>query len=490
MTDADRGKQCFNLLCLYKPWCNLLELKDGCDSFIEAYTKAADGMMSSSEMIKHQKRIDDLQSMLQQCQQWKENAEREDADKVKQITEEEQRTRLEQYIHDFTDGLDTSEDIEQDSQDMENLMKNEEQYAIYKMIIDELSHQDVHENNDVNCPCKEKLCDPIRIRVLAKAGTGKSFLIRILTRQITRKYGKFDKDKKLLKPVVLLVAPTGLAALNIKGVTAHKAFKIPVMSGHLQPLSEDIMKPLQVALSNVRLIIWDEIGMSSSAVMAIASMRLNQLHPELQNEDNVRLSSFGGMNMLLLGDLLQIQPVKGAFPFQVNKANNGPIKGITIDKDLWNHFHDMPLTKSQRQKNVEFVDLADDVRYGNCSDKHQQMLKDRIVPGLSANSKPEHIAEVLLRNMPDDGMCLVSHKDLANNINLNVMRKKGIAKVEIPANDFTEKGVIRKLTIDKAEKVVENDTGLMTKLIIGIGAKVMLLFDKGEGLVHMAQLVL
>ena len=221
----------------------------------------------------------------------------------------------------------------------------------------------------------------------------------------------------------MIVAPTGLAALNIKGVTAHKAFKIPVMKGHLQPLSEDVMKPLQVALSDVRLIIWDEIGMSSSAVMAIASMRLNQLHPELQNEDNVRLSSFGGMNMLLLGDLLQIQPVKGAFPFQVNKANNGPIKGITIDKDLWNHFHDMPLTKSQRQKNVEFVDLADDVRYGNCSDKHQQILKERIVPGLSANSTSEHISETLMGMMPDDGMLLVSHKDLANNINSNVMRK-------------------------------------------------------------------
>ena len=317
-----------------------------------------------------------------------------------------------------------------------------------------------------------------------KAGTGKSFLIRILTREITKKYGKFDNDKKLLKPVVLIVAPTGLAALNIKGATAYKAFKIPVMKGHLQPLTEDVMKPLQVALSDVKLIIWDEIGMSSSAAMAIASMRLNQLHPELQNEDNVRLSSFGGMNMLLLGDLLQIQPVKGAFPFEVNKANSGTIKGISIDKDLWKHFDDMPLTKSQRQKNIEFPDLADDVRYGNCSDKHQQMLKDRIVHGLSANSTPEDIAETLIRIMPDDGVCLVSHKVLANNINLNFMGKKGIAQVEILANDFTEKGANSKLKSDKAEGVVDNDTGLKTKLIIGIGAKVMLLFNKGIGLVN------
>ena len=62
-------------------------MKDGCDTFIEAYSKAADGMMSSSEMVNHKKRIDDLQSMLQQCQQWKDNSEIEDADKIKQITE-------------------------------------------------------------------------------------------------------------------------------------------------------------------------------------------------------------------------------------------------------------------------------------------------------------------------------------------------------------------------------------------------------------------
>ena len=56
--------------------------------------------------------------------------------------------------------------------------------------------------------------------------------------------------------------------------------------------------------------------------------------------------------------------------------------------------------------------------------------------------------------------------------------------MEIPANDFTEKGAIRKLKSDNAEKVVENDTGLMTKLVIGLEAKVMLLFNKGEGLVN------
>ena len=92
MTDADREKQCFNLLSLYKPWRRVIELKDGCDTFIEAYTKAADGLIGSSEMVNHKKRSDDLQSVLEECEQWKENAEREDGEKVKQTTEKEQRT--------------------------------------------------------------------------------------------------------------------------------------------------------------------------------------------------------------------------------------------------------------------------------------------------------------------------------------------------------------------------------------------------------------
>ena len=69
--------------------------------------------------------------------------------------------------------------------------------------------------------------------------------------------------------------------------------------------------------------------------------------------------------------------------------------------------YSIPLTKSQRQKNIEFADLADDVRYGNCSDKHQQMLKDRIVPGLSANSTSADIADAFMRMMPDDGVRVV-----------------------------------------------------------------------------------
>ena len=320
--------------------------------------------------------------------------------------------------------------------------------------MNELSHQDVHKINGENCTCNHKQYSPIRLRVLAKAGTGKSFLIRILTREITKRNGKFDRNNKLLKPVVLIVAPTGLAALNIKGVTAHKAFKIPVMKGHLQLLTEDVMKPLQVALSEVRLIIWDEIGMSSSTTMAIASMRLDQLNPELQNEDDARLSRFGGLNMLLLGDLLKIQPVKGAFPFEVNKANVGVIKGITIDKELWKHFDDMPLTKSQRQKHIEFAALADDIRFGNCSEKHQQMLKDRVVPGLSVNSTPDDIADVFLKVISDNGVCLVSHKSFANEINMCIMEKKGIPQIQISADDISEKGTKGKSKSDKLESEI------------------------------------
>ena len=49
--------------------------------------------------------------------------------------------------------------------------------------------------------------------------------------------------------------------------------------------------------------------------------------------------------------------------------------------------------------------------------------------------------------------------------------KRDIAQVEIAADDFTEKGTKGKLKSDKAEGEVESDTGLKTKLIIGLGAK-------------------
>ena len=57
--------------------------------------------------------------------------------------------------------------------------------------------------------------DRVRLFVSGTAGTGKSFLINVLTDELSLKYT--TKETRAFKPAVLIAAPTGLAAVQIKG---------------------------------------------------------------------------------------------------------------------------------------------------------------------------------------------------------------------------------------------------------------------------------
>ena len=65
---------------------------------------------------------------------------------------------------------------------------------------------------------------------------------------------------------VLLLAPTGVAAININGTTIHNGLGIPLYcdGASLPPLGEERKTVLRVKLSNLRLIIIDEISMVSN----------------------------------------------------------------------------------------------------------------------------------------------------------------------------------------------------------------------------------
>ena len=65
--------------------------------------------------------------------------------------------------------------------------------------------------------------DRVRLFVSGTAGTGKSFLINVLTDELSLKYT--IRETRAMKPAVLIAAPTGLAAVQIKGdlmlLTSH-----------------------------------------------------------------------------------------------------------------------------------------------------------------------------------------------------------------------------------------------------------------------------
>ena len=89
----------------------------------------------------------------------------------------------------------------------------------------------------------------MRIFLTGNAGCGKSFLIRVIYQCLTKtlSYGSILVDK----PKALLMAPTGVAAINIDGTTIHTAFNIPVghFGSNLPPLSDKMKSSLRDSLN-------------------------------------------------------------------------------------------------------------------------------------------------------------------------------------------------------------------------------------------------
>ena len=107
------------------------------------------------------------------------------------------------------------------------------------------------------------------------------------------------------KPRILLLAPIRVAAINISGTTIHSGLGINVGS-KLYPLNDQQRAALEKKLSEVRLIIIDEISLVSSVLFHQVNHRLNEIFRYSGNEP------FAGLPVVVLfGDFFQLAPVKG-----------------------------------------------------------------------------------------------------------------------------------------------------------------------------------
>lgn len=184
-----------------------------------------------------------------------------------------------------------------------------------------------------------------------RAGTGKSTLLRHF-RKTTRR-----------KPVVL--APTGVAAVNIGGQTIHSFFGFPL---GITPNKAKALKPKDRQLyQKLSCVVIDEISMVRADLLDCvdAFLRVHGPHRGLP---------FGGVQMVMVGDLLQLPPVV-------------PPEEATIFRTYYaspyffdaNVFQDMPLqtvelTTVYRQSDPAFVALLDDLRQGFLSPNQLKVL--------------------------------------------------------------------------------------------------------------------
>ena len=124
-----------------------------------------------------------------------------------------------------------------------------------------------------------------------KAGTGKSTLIRLFMAETDR--------------AVVVVAPTGIAALNVDGYTIHRLFGFRTTTT-LDDVRGGAYRPGRFAktLASLQTLIIDEASMVRADVFDMVASALSRFGPQPG-------TPFGGVQIVLVGDLYQLPPVVG-----------------------------------------------------------------------------------------------------------------------------------------------------------------------------------
>lgn len=244
----------------------------------------------------------------------------------------------------------------------------------------------------------------ISIFLTGKAGTGKTTFLRTL------------KEKSSKRSII--VAPTGVAAINAGGMTIHSFFQLPLSPFVPEANFKnrfDYSKEKRKIIRTLDLLIIDEISMVRSDVLDAIDSVLRRFREHEK--------PFGGVQLLMIGDLQQLTPVVtpedevilqryyDTSYFFGSKALRS-ISYVTIE-----------LTHVYRQQDEEFITLLNNIREGQVSETDLKRLNKRFNPNFEPevgsdyirltthNKMAESYNEVQLHNLPSKACTFIAEAD-------------------------------------------------------------------------------
>ena len=215
-----------------------------------------------------------------------------------------------------------------------------------------------------------------------KAGTGKTTFLRTVV-------------KKSCKQTIVL-APTGVAAINAGGVTIHSFFQLP-LSPYLPGTKVNTMfnfsKEKRKIIASLDMIIIDEISM-------VRSDLLDAMDAVLRHFRDWR-KPFGGVQLLMIGDLAQLTPVVTPEDEAVlgNTYSTPYFFGSKALADV--DYVTIQLDKIYRQQDNAFVDILNRVREGHLSLDELNSLNKRYIPDFSPKTEEGYIRLTTHNRMAD-----------------------------------------------------------------------------------------
>lgn len=173
-----------------------------------------------------------------------------------------------------------------------------------------------------------------------------------------------------------VTAMTGCAAILINGSTLHSFLSIGLGTKTVPQLVQATIRNKKTynKLTSLQMLIIDEVSMIDADLFDLASEYLS----ELRNNT----APFGGVQMVLSGDLYQIPPITGQFFFK-SKTWERMKHTLVID-----------LKQSQRHlKDIGFSSMLQKLRLGKCDDETFQMLKQTVA---NRSKFPAHIQPTIM----------------------------------------------------------------------------------------------
>ena len=166
-------------------------------------------------------------------------------------------------------------------------------------------------------------------------------------------------------------------------MTLHSAFDFKFGNEHL-PLSDKSLAKFRENFKDLKLLIIDEMSLLGADMLYKIHMRLNEIFQKKGP------SKFGEISIVLVGDLLQIAPVKANYIFD-NPRNQHFLPFHEVEP-LWKSFEPMILKHNHRQGNESFwVDCLNRFREGIVTEEDKEILSKRITNEQHLDTEAIHI---------------------------------------------------------------------------------------------------
>ena len=241
--------------------------------------------------------------------------------------------------------------------------------------------------------------------ITGRAGTGKTTFIQYL--------------RNVYKGNLVVLAPTGMTAINIKGQTIHSFFRFPPRTFEDDEISNNYNK----IIDQINMIIIDEVSMVQSDLIdhidfALRKWKKNQV-------------AFGGVQLVLVGDCFQLSPwIKfGAEKkrFETKYKSQWFFDAYALQNI---EFEPVNFTKIFRQKDPDFIRVLNRLRINRYSDNDIQYINDRCF-----NNKNIDQEQIILTTVNE-------HADNLNKIELDKLnseiRKYNAKKVNMITEEITK----------------------------------------------------